>query len=439
MVAPLPIALSRDQIVLIDGVAWRTVRRLEDSRYQFENVENGQLTTYSDEEIHDLYLAARFSAGTVQSRRTDAGRVTIPIIASKAADLEQGRCRFFYAKAFIANCETLSGSEAKAFLHSSKSDLDILDADGKKIIFSKPSHRILLTWCDIYLSLGEKASPETMKPENYRKGNRKPRILELITDIFEEVFDEFYTRRPAPSVADFVATVKGRIQVLIDLAGRKGSVPMVMPSESSIRRWVARQDLFSMLTCRRGKQVAKRLLSPIGQLPELSRPLEVIEIDHTPLDALIIDEVTQLTITNRLTVTAAIDVYSRGVWGLYIGFDPPSYVTIMRCLLNGIASKKALLKQHALNPDDWNCCGFPERIVVDNGKEFHSADLHRVADAFGMEIQYAPSRTPQAKPHIERWLGTFNRLVAHGLAGTTMSDSKARGDYNSAKEARHDF
>jgi putative transposase len=47
----------------------------------------------------------------------------------------------------------------------------------------------------------------------------------------------------------------------------------------------------------------------------------------------------------------------------------------------------------------------------------------------------APRRTPWFKGKIERFLGTMNRSVAHGVPGTTFSNIFEKGDYNPAKHA----
>jgi len=60
--------------------------------------------------------------------------------------------------------------------------------------------------------------------------------------------------------------------------------------------------------------------------------LERVELDHTVLDLIVVDEEDRLPI-GRPTVTLALDVYSGLPAGLYVGFEPAGYGAAMRCLL----------------------------------------------------------------------------------------------------------
>src|SRR5215467_12427668 len=54
-----------------------------------------------------------------------------------------------------------------------------------------------------------------------------------------------------------------------------------------------------------------------------SRPLEVVQIDHTRADVFVVDEQTRTPI-GRPWLTLASDVYSRIVPGFYLTMDAPS-------------------------------------------------------------------------------------------------------------------
>jgi putative transposase len=77
---------------------------------------------------------------------------------------------------------------------------------------------------------------------------------------------------------------------------------------------------------------------------------------------------------------------------------------------------------------DWPVEGRPERLHLDNAKEFHSEALKRGCEQYGIAVDYRPVRTPHYGGHIERLIGTMMGKV-HLLPGTTFSDVRAKGDW----------
>jgi putative transposase len=75
------------------------------------------------------------------------------------------------------------------------------------------------------------------------------------------------------------------------------------------------------------------------------------------------------------------------------------------------------------------------QLAVDGGLEFYSRSLEQVCLSLNIEWVAAPRRTAWFKGRIERFLGTMNRAVAHGVPGTTFSDIFEKGDYDPAKHA----
>jgi putative transposase len=93
---------------------------------------------------------------------------------------------------------------------------------------------------------------------------------------------------------------------------------------------------------------------------------------------------------------------------------------------------------HELYPridHEWKAHGVMEKLIVDNGLEFHSDSLEKACYAFGVEIEYTPRKTPWFKGKIERFNGTINRSLSHGTPGTTFSNIFEKDDYDPSKHA----
>lgn len=89
---------------------------------------------------------------------------------------------------------------------------------------------------------------------------------------------------------------------------------------------------------RRGyKEKAKNKFQPKpGRFPDVSYPLDVIQIDHTPMDIILADDKTRQAI-GRPWLTVAIDVYSRMIcvitclWMLRLKFRLLCVLPIVCC------------------------------------------------------------------------------------------------------------
>lgn len=72
-----------------------------------------------------------------------------------------------------------------------------------------------------------------------------------------------------------------------------------------------------------------------NRFPEVNMPLDIIQIDHTKVDVMVVDKETRQSI-GRPYITVAIDIFSRMIYGFYISLEAPSYFSVGQCLLNAI-------------------------------------------------------------------------------------------------------
>jgi putative transposase len=161
------------------------------------------------------------------------------------------------------------------------------------------------------------------------------------------------------------------------------------------------------------------------------RPLQIVQIDHTKVDIMLVDDVTRACI-GRPWLTLVLDVHTRMVAGLTLSLDPPSAAGTALAVTQAVLPKAGWLTDRAIGLA-WPTQGLPEIIHVDNGAEFHSRAFERGCQQHGIRIEYRPPATPRFGGHIERLMGTLMGRI-HALPGTTFSNVTARGDYES--EAR---
>jgi putative transposase len=161
--------------------------------------------------------------------------------------------------------------------------------------------------------------------------------------------------------------------------------------------------------------------------------LERVEIDHTRSDLIVIDDRDHLPL-GRLTLTYCLDMATRYPQGYYLGFEPPSYLAVMECLYHAIHPKDNVREKYGTE-HDWPVYGIPATLVVDNAREFIGRDLQDACLLLGTVLQQTPVQTPEFRAGVERMFRSLNTMCFHGLPGTTFSNPRERGDYDSAQQA----
>jgi putative transposase len=161
---------------------------------------------------------------------------------------------------------------------------------------------------------------------------------------------------------------------------------------------------------------------------QVERAYEVVQIDHTLVDVIVVDRVHRKPL-QRPWLTLAIDVASRMVAGFYLTLEPPSALPVALALQHLVQPKFNWLESLGIDAD-WPAEGLPETIHLDNAKEFRSKAMKRGAEEHGISLQYRPIGAPHYGGHIERLIGTMMGAV-HLLPGSTFSSIKDRGDYDS--------
>lgn len=140
-----------------------------------------------------------------------------------------------------------------------------------------------------------------------------------------------------------------------------------------------------------------------------TRPLERVEMDHTLLDLVVLDDRLGIPL-GRPTITLVVCSYSGYVLGFFVSFEGETIGRVIRSIKIAIQPKDELIADQKLN-NPWYAMGLWEALVVDNALSFHSSHLHHVALDLCMDIEYCPVRMPWFKPSVERNLGELTRQL----------------------------
>lgn len=275
-------------------------------------------------------------------------------------------------------------------------------------------------WLDRYRNWGEVLALVPRK-RGWKSGNT--RLTTQGERLIEEVIEEHYLSKQRPSIQSAIAEVDRRAKAL-------GIKP---PGASAIRARIARISEKQFLRRRGFADKARNRFTPaVGKFPGADYPLAVVQIDHTPIDLIVVDDVHRRPI-GRLWLTVAIDVFSRMITGYYLALEEPSEISVAMCIAHSVLPKEEWLDVHGVK-GEWPVWGFPRVIHSDNGADFRTANLHRSCANYNIENVFRPVARPNYGGHIERLLGTFMRTF-HELPGTTFSGISDREGYDSEKHA----
>jgi putative transposase len=205
-----------------------------------------------------------------------------------------------------------------------------------------------------------------------------------------------------------------------------------VPSKGALVRRAAKLDPAAVVAAQQGADAARERRAAGGVAPAVIGLLEQVQMDHTPVDVIVVDERHRLPI-GRPYLTVAIDVLSRGIGGMVVTLEAPSALSVGLCLAHMVTDKRPWLERLGVQAV-WPMSGKPAEIYVDNAAEFKSEALRRGCDQHGIKIRWRPPGQPHFGGIVERVIGTLMQMV-HELPGTTFSDPRQRGGYASEKLA----
>lgn len=273
-------------------------------------------------------------------------------------------------------------------------------------------------------------------PNFHKQGNSKKRLHSYVQRIIQDAVDVHYLSRTQPRATDVIDVVRAEVTEKNKLLSPVDQLRM--PSARAIYRFIKQLPPDIKALKREGDRVAfLRYNAWLGGV-KVTRALERVEVDHTKLDIFVIDERFGMPI-GRPWLTMAIDVYSGLPVGFHLGFDQPSWQSVMACLRHSILPKKKHYEGYEGIVNSWDAYGIPDMLVVDNGREFHSEQFELACQHLNIHVLHTQARCPWLKGAIERFFGAMNQQILQSMPGYTFSNTVAKGDYDPKKNAVMDL
>lgn len=264
------------------------------------------------------------------------------------------------------------------------------------------------------------------------RGCRKPRLSPVIEHIIDRRIRDSYLTRSEVPFSELVALIGADLTE--ENERRTEEDQLKAPHAATVRRRLeANFEPCEVMKARKGAAAADHHFRIVGRGPVYTRPLEMVQIDATQLDVVIVDPHDGRPI--RPWITVVLDVYSRCILGFFASFAPPSRETTNQCLRHAFGYKGYLKDKYPSVQTGYPCFGVPNALSTDNGVEFKNSDVRLALASLGIDMHFNPAGKANYKGAIERFFRTLNERLIHRLPGTTRSNPQELGDYDPLKTA----
>ncbi|MBI1683609.1 Mu transposase C-terminal domain-containing protein [Caulobacter hibisci] len=218
----------------------------------------------------------------------------------------------------------------------------------------------------------------------------------------------------------------------------RGFTALDVPASSTLERLVKdieAADPAHFANRRHGREGRRAHSLQIGSLVT-TRPLEIVCIDHTPLDhrtfALGDEEV-----AIKPTGTAALDVHTGVCLAAFVSLFPPNSTTVALAMALSAISKTESLRAYGI-PGEWEAGGLGETLYVDGGADLKSNAVQWGCDRHNIKLRVGWPGRPERRARMERLWGTLSSEV-HSWEGTTLSNTVELNRHGGQKPAMWDL
>lgn len=412
---------------LLDAQVYRVQAQLPSGEFRLENLSFGGTLVLDTDQVVAHWAAGRLRfevnerdarPAEAQGLRTAYTRADFDALPTAERDTAWGRYHLLDS-VFRALKQPRWTALTRAQLHT------FLDQHPEVSV----SVYTLQRWLNAFLAAGgdlRALLPQTDTHGGKGKSRLQPEVESIIQATFSACQADPRHRTPEQVYAQLLD------RVAEENRQRAPTDALEPPSRATFYRRLERAGAASILRRRPSRQ-QRQAASAVEPGPEVTRLLERVEIDHTPLDLFVVDMDDRLPI-GRPTLTLATDRYSKMPFGFDVSFQPASYLTVMRCLRHGILPKPDCQARYGtVHP--FPVYGLPETLVVDRGMEFVGTSLETALGMLGVIHEVMPGRTPWYKGGIERFFRTQNQGLLEGLPGYAWSQTFSQAGYDPRQDA----
>lgn len=399
-------------------------QQLGDGTLEFHEEQNGSTATGSERRKSRLQLSNR---PEVERNYITFWRAVIRAVSDAS----------FRRSANSIGNDTLSQCELSAVLKDAGARL------GTKI-YGKPKNVSVSYYYKIrkrYIS-GDLTDLEP----NYRaRGNRKQlhpfvkrALNEAITERLQECSHAHGTARSPTFTSQSVQTRLLR-KLLVLREAHPGLVDvLVVPSRTTVCKAIAAGDQYQLLAARKGITFARQSMRrPYGHA-EPEACLEQTQYDETRLDVYCYWGERRVPL-GKPYFSWMIDIYSGGILGFYLGFEPPGDEVFSSVLRHCCLPKSYIANHYPDIAIPYLMSGIPRLTTFDNSLSAHGKTLEQIYGDLDIQYKFCRPREPYTKPDVESAFSVINRSLLQNMPGYAPPLKLTIGDYDPLKNGLISF
>jgi putative transposase len=151
-------------------------------------------------------------------------------------------------------------------------------------------------------------------------------------------------------------------------------------------------DPKEVVRAREGARTASERFRLLKPPPRVTEPLDLVQIDHTLMDIMVVDEGERKPM-GRPWLSIAIDVATRSVVGFFLSLKNPCAHSVAMTIKHAVLRKEDYLLAQGVYAD-WPMFGLPRTLHLDNAKEFRGQALVRGCEQYGIKVVHRPPLRP---------------------------------------------
>jgi len=324
-------ALRTGHHVKIGAAVFLIVQRLPEDKWQLQNTMTGEWRTFDENDLLDQFATNDLSfVLAVDEGASSASKLSekltrdLSLYPPELVDLAKNRIQY------------LKEIDRQQPISMTRTTIEpITRAVAEQIKDNRPpGWRTVCRDYRKWLAAGRDIRAIILRHDE--RGKPGTRLAPEVRTISDQVIQELYMTAERKRVPEVHLEIVRRLSDANKF--RPEAERLSIPGRSTIYREIQRKSPYQIMVARYGKRRADMEFRVSAAGPDTSRSLQRVTMDHTPGDIIVVDDDSMLPL-GRPTITSALDEHSRCPMGFYSGFEPPSCLSVMRCLKHAILPK----------------------------------------------------------------------------------------------------